>query len=174
MRLFVAIDIPEEIKSYFRILQDKLPDAKMRKTSDFHLTLKFLGSVQPDKKEQIENILRKLNFKPFTAKLEKIGIFGSKNFPRVIWVSMRVPEWLFEMQRHLEELLAPLGFEEENRFSPHITLSRVKFVKDPDKFNEEIAKIKVEEKSFPVNSFHLFESKLGREGAVYNKLSEFP
>lgn len=176
MRLFIAIDIPEEIKNYLRAVQEELPSedaAVMRKTTDFHLTLKFLGSTDGNKKQEVEAALENIPFKQFTAELSGLGIFGSQNFPRVIWVGVKIPDWLFETQKAIEKKVTELGFEAENRFSPHLTLARVKFVKDPQKCREQMTSIKIEPKKFEVKKFCLFRSHLSPRGAVYERLVGF-
>lgn len=173
MRLFIAIDLPNSVKDYLRTVQANLPAGKMSKTHDFHLTLKFLGSCEENRRKRIEKNLRGIPFQPFEAALAEIGTFGGK-IPRVIWVGMNVPEWLAESVREIENRMAKLGFEKEYRFAPHITLARVKFVEDPKAFADALKKIKIEPLKFPVKHFYLFESELSSKGATHIKLAEFP
>lgn len=173
MRLFIAIDLPEEIKEYMRKLQALFPAAKMSKTHDFHLTLKFLGSCEENRRKRVEECLRKIPFQPFEATLEGIGVFGGSR-PRVVWIGIKVPPWLSESVREIENRMYELGFQKEYRFTPHITLARVKFIEDPQKFSEALKKISVEPLKFPVENFYLFESQLSLKGAVYIKLAAFP
>lgn len=174
MRLFVAIDIPEEVKEYLKQLQTKIPDEKMRLTTDFHLTLKFLGSVDGDKKKEVERVLRTVPFKPFEAELTETGIFSFHGHPRVVWIGVKVPDWLFESQKIMEERLEKIGFEKEHRFSPHLTLARIKFVNNEKSFETAIKRINVETMKFPVKHFYLFQSHLSPKGAIYEKLTTFP
>lgn len=180
MRLFIAIDLPDSVKEYLRKLQNALPEAKMSKTHDFHLTLKFLGSCDSNLKKKIEETLKGVNFQPFEAKLTEIGVFGGRN-PRVIWIGIQVPEWLSETVAEIEKRISKMGFlpagrqtKKENRFVPHITLARIKFIQDSKKFLEELKKNKIEQLKFPVEKFYLFESQLSPKGAVHTKLAAFP
>lgn len=171
MRLFVAIDIPDTVKDYLKKLQakiPKIPDEKMRLTTDFHLTLKFLGSVDGNKKKEVEAVLSTVPFRSFEAELTEAGIFFFRGHPRVIWIGVKVPAWLFESQKIMEERLEKIGFEPEHRFSPHLTLARIKFVNTP------IERIKIEPMKFPVKHFYLFQSHLSPKGATYEKLNAFP
>lgn len=173
MRLFIAIDIPEDIKVYLREIQNQIPEEKMRLTSDVHLTLKFLGSVDENKKQEVEEALQGIPFQPFEAELTEIGLFLFRGNPCVVWIGIKVPGWLFQSQREIEERLAPLGFEPENRFTPHLTLARIKSVNNPKSFETAIKRIRLEKKKFPVNHFYLFQSHLSKKGATYEKLTEF-
>ncbi|MEK6868809.1 MAG: RNA 2',3'-cyclic phosphodiesterase, partial [Nanoarchaeota archaeon] len=96
MRLFIAIEIPEEIKSYLAEIQQEIADSKNKirlvNKDNMHLTLKFLGEVQPDNLEDIKNNLKKITFKPFSVVLDNIGVFPSDNYIRVVWVGLKPEE----------------------------------------------------------------------------------
>ena len=78
MRLFIAIDF-NELKDCFIELQNQLPkNARLSLTKTFHLTLNFLGEVQPDKAEKVANILKNIKFSHFTVFLDSIGIFPTE------------------------------------------------------------------------------------------------
>ena len=94
MRLFIAIDLPADIKEYVKSLQQTLPDGGLSKTRDFHLTLKFLGECDEKKQTRIESALEKIPFAPFEARLGGIGSFGGAS-PRVLWISLDAPESLY-------------------------------------------------------------------------------
>lgn len=173
MRLFIAIDLPSSVKDYLRTVQAHLPSAKMSKTHDFHLTLKFLGSCEESRRKRVEESLRGVPFQPFEAVMEGIGVFGG-NHPSVIWIGMKVAPWLADTVKEIENRMAKLGFKKEYRFTPHITLARVKFVENSQKFSEELKKISVEPLKFSVEHFYLFESRLSPKGAVHTKLAVFP
>ena len=84
MRLFISIDF-NELKDYFIGLQEHLPkNAKLSLTKTFHLTLKFLGEVQPEKAEEIISALNKIKFEKFSVFLDSIGIFPTENYIRVV------------------------------------------------------------------------------------------
>ncbi|MBI4994426.1 RNA 2',3'-cyclic phosphodiesterase [Candidatus Peregrinibacteria bacterium] len=197
MRLFIAIDLPGNIKEYLKKIQSLLPDAKMSNrlcpakrgkakqlmprqggatlTHDFHLTLKFLGSCDEKLRAKVENELKvaSASFKPFESQLTDIGTFGGR-IPRVIWVGISSPDWLKDFARGIENRVAKFGFEKENRFTPHITLARVKEITRPENFLKELGKIKLEPFKFKVRQFYLFESQLKPTGAIHVKLAVFP
>ena len=57
-----------------------------------HLTLKFLGEVQPNTEGNIKEILRTVKFKPFSVNLDSIGVFPNENYIRVVWVGLKPEE----------------------------------------------------------------------------------
>ena len=71
----VKVDF-NELKEYFTELQKELPkDANLSFVKSFHLTLKFLGEVKPNKIDEIIDIFRKIESRNFPVNLDSIGIF---------------------------------------------------------------------------------------------------
>ena len=94
MRLFIAIEVPEDVKGYLSAVQEKISNDVANKIrpvnkNQIHLTLKFLGEVQQDKAEKIKNELKKIAFSPFSVCLDKIGVFPSESYIRVVWVGLK-------------------------------------------------------------------------------------
>lgn len=172
MRLFIAID-SNELKDYFVYLQNLLPrNAKLSLTKTFHITLKFLGEVQPDKAEKAIEILKNVKFGHFSVFLDSIGIFPTENYIRVVWVSLTPEDKISELQGKIDESLKPL-FKKEKDFKAHITLARVKYPEDKKMFVEQVKKIKVENKKIEIKYFKLIKSTLSPKGAVYEDLDVF-
>ena len=173
MRVFIAIDPSIEVQEYIKSVQNGLDDTlvKLRLTSSFHLTLKFLGDVKQPK-EIIEK-LSSVKFDKFELKTSNIGVFPNQNYIRVIWLGLQENLTLNKLQNDIENSLKEFKFKKDFKFHPHFTLARVSFVKDKVKFKDSLKKIKSEEKSFPVNKFILYESKLTKQGPVYKTLKTF-
>ena len=172
MRLFIAIDF-NELRDYFIGLQKLLPkNAKLSLTKTFHLTLKFLGEVQPDNADRIIDILKKIKFESFFVHLDSVGIFPTENYIRVVWVGLKPEEKILELQKNIDESLKEL-FKKEKDFKAHITLARVKYPEDKKSFVEELKKIKVVSKKIDVRDFRLIKSTLSQKGAVYEDLAVF-
>lgn len=173
MRLFIAIDF-NGLKEDFTKLQDKIdkPLAKLKETSAFHLTLKFLGEVEDDKIDLVKERLKEVKFNPFSLTLDKIGVFPDENYIKVVWVGV-TGDVVKELQRNVEDSLKEFGFKKDFEFHPHITLARVKFVKDKEGFVKCLKEIKVEEKTIEVKDFRLVKSTLTSEGPVYEDLGVY-
>lgn len=172
MRLFIAIDF-NELGDYFVELQRQLPkNAKISLTKTFHLTLKFLGEVQPSNAEKIIGSLKNIRFTPFNVSLDSIGIFPTENYIRVVWVGLNPEEKILELQKNIDDSLIKL-FRKEKEFKAHITLARVKYPEDKKQFLEELRKIKVESKKIEIKDFKLVESTLTPKGSVYEDLGVF-
>ena len=172
MRLFIAVDF-NGLRDYFTGMQAQLPkNAKLSLVKSFHLTMKFLGEVQPDKIDEIIGILKTIKFEPFNVFTNSIGIFPTENYIRVVWVGLKPEDKVLELQKKVDESLKNL-FKEERDFEPHITLCRVKYPEDKKSFVEEVKKIKVENKKFEIKDFRLVKSTLTSKGPVYEDLEVF-
>jgi len=176
MRLFIAIKIPQEIKDNLSVVQEQIRNdtAKIKwvNKEQMHLTLKFLGEVQPNITEKVKKELKKINFEPFSVYLDSIGIFPSEDYIRVIWVGLKPEDTINELRNGIDESLKEF-FPRQKNFNVHLTLGRVKFVKDKDKFIKNLRKIKIENKKINVNGFKLMKSTLSQKGPIYEEISSY-
>jgi 2'-5' RNA ligase len=175
MRLFIAIDF-DEIKDYLALLQETLKEADARMTfpESFHITLKFLGEVSDSKVEDIKEKLKRIKFKPFKAKTKELGVFPSENYIRVVWLGLEDGKHITKLQEQVESVLK--GFrKDDNPFTPHITLARIKFIDDNNKesFVKLIKSIKLENKEVEIKNFKLVKSALTTKGPVYEDVAVF-
>jgi len=173
MRMFIAIDVSEELKGYLAGVQKEIYSefAKLVFTSDFHITLKFLGDVSEEKFQEIINSLDKINSKKFSLQIDKLGFFDSEDYLKVIWAGVSPHDNVNELQKQVEDSL--IGLFPRDKFHPHITLARVKYVFDKEKFVSLMKSIKVNPIFFSVEKFVLYKSTLTRDGPVYEVVKVF-
>lgn len=174
MRLFIAIELPAEVKAHLAELQKKIDGhfSQLTLAKEVHLTLKFLGDVNEQKIAEIKQKLGKVDFGSFNAWLGKTGVFPGESYIRVVWIGVEPANSIIALQQKIEKSLAGL-FETDTRFTPHLTLARVKFVKDKKAFVENLKKLEAEKKEFAVDSFKLIKSTLTPKGPVYEDIAEF-
>lgn len=174
-RLFIAIDLPQEVKQKLGTLSKSFdfPHARWVKPENLHLTLKFLGRVKEEKVESITLTLKNLtaDFPAFTLQTGKLGVFPSLKRARVVWIDLEGGRGEAKKLAHLiDEKLSLLGFEKEEReFQPHITLARLKkptFLHSLPLVNWSF--------SFLTKEIILFESVLKSTGPIYTPVSVFP
>lgn len=172
MRLFIAIEVPEEFKNYIASLQDEIKTDFIRASypKEFHLTLLFLGDVDESKLDDIKTKLQSVRFDSLDLTFDKIGVFPSQNYIRVVWLGIRESEQLAKLA---ENVSAALEWKLDKKFHPHITLARVKHINEKEQFNKILTGIKIEAKSFEINSFKLIKSTLQKEGPIYEVVEEF-
>ena len=176
MRLFLAIELPEEIKDYlFTIKYNFSRDlAKVNWVAkkNLHLTLKFLNEVDEKKVSDIIKLLKEIKFSEFEVELDELSVFPNTNYVKVLWVGIKNFNKVIELHQDVEEKLNKY-FSKDKEFSCHITLGRVKVVKDKKSFNEIIKNIKIQKLKFNVDSFTLFKSELSKDSPRYSVVEKF-
>jgi 2'-5' RNA ligase len=170
MRLFLSCEIPQKISGYIQELAKQLPEARLTVPHNIDLTIKFLGEVPDAKLDEIKQKLSGMKFKPFRAMLNGTGVF-TEDFIRVAWVGL-TPSEKFEALHVLADSALKGLFPEEKRFQAHLTIARVKYVADKQKFLDAFRKIKVEPMAFEVNKLILFKSQLSPKGATHEPVME--
>ena len=170
MRTFVSINIPEEIRKEIEKIQDFLPEFFGKKTEleNLHLTLKFLREIDESKVEKVKKMLREIKIEKFATEIDEIGVFSEK-FIRIVWLHMKDCE---NLQKQIDGALKDL-FEPEKRFMSHLTIARIKKLKDKKGFLQDLKKIKIEKIKFMVDKFYLMKSELTAEGPRYSVLEEY-
>jgi RNA 2',3'-cyclic 3'-phosphodiesterase len=135
LRTFIAVPLPEEVTTQLSKVQQQLrrnaPDCvRWVASANIHLTLHFLGDVLADRVDPIREALEVVarNVQPFDFQVGGLGAFPNPRRARVIWVGIKdTTSWLALLQDTVAEAMAHLGFQRESRkFSPHLTLGRVK------------------------------------------------
>lgn len=178
-RAFIAIDLPESLKSFLREAQEalKLYGFRVRwvRPQNIHLTLKFLGNAATADTDKIaEAMTIAATGCPIASLRAKgIGVFPNVRRPRVIWAGLNGQlETLANLQQTLDAHLADLGFARDTKaFKSHLTLGRVKGKIASDRMMAAIDKLKeFESESFETNQIILFKSELRPTGAVYTRV----
>ncbi|MFH1682566.1 MAG: RNA 2',3'-cyclic phosphodiesterase [Candidatus Woesearchaeota archaeon] len=177
-RIFLGIPVNAEIKEKVTEIQQELQQIeggwKIVQPNNLHLTLKFLGEVKEEKIEKIKEKIASLNLgKPFQVKVKTIGVFPNEDYITVIWFGLEDKEQIFYLHKQIDFALSKL-FPIEKDFLAHVTLARVKFIKDKPKFKQFLIKHKnIDLGEMTINKVILYESKLEKEGPVYSILEEF-
>jgi len=179
LRCFIAISLPYELKAKISGIQEKLKaagaDVSWTRPEGMHLTLKFFGEIEDKRIPKIEKALDAVvnGIPTFTLSVSGMGTFPDMRRPRVIWIGLKEDGGnLLRLQKGVEEDLKKTGFpSEDRRFTPHITLGRIRSNKNTDKLLRLIEEEKVEELgSFDVSEVHLIKSELKPAGAEYTEL----
>jgi len=133
IRSFVAFDINnEEVLRRLSKVQDRLAKTgaalKLIKLENIHITMRFLGNVQPNMVDRIHREMEQVAFTPFDVEIRGVGAFPKLKYPRVVWVGIQKgTDNLKDVFNQLEPRLRKLGFKPDSKgFSPHITIARVK------------------------------------------------
>ncbi|MDO5844147.1 MAG: RNA 2',3'-cyclic phosphodiesterase [Methanocorpusculum sp.] len=171
VRLFIAVEPSNEIQTKIAEAGETLKGAgrlSFAKTEQMHITLKFLGEVEENKIPKIEEALKQISGKPYRLTASKVSSFGRP--PRVIKAEVNDGGESAKLAEQLEPLLANAGFpREDKKFSPHITIARVK--EYSPSLEEKISSLHDSEfGSCTINEIALKKSILTPSGAIYDTI----
>lgn len=191
MRLFVGLDIPDEIRArmreYLERLKSRGAQAKWTNPEGWHITLKFIGWTK--READIREALKQIGVPPFEIAFRDVGFFTPRQ-PRVFYVRVHAPETLTALAKSIDSTLVPLGIESEKKsYSPHLTLARsgsgnphgtrgdrTLSTMDPlRRLVESSADLQSPQfGTMTANEFILYLSELSPKGAKYTKLGRYP
>ena len=184
MRVFVALDFPDAVRACVRDLIARLrplsSGAHWARPEGMHITLKFIGQMDPGKLDAIRAALTSISTRrPVEMHFRGLGFFPHERKPRVLWCGVESSRNLAELASGIENALEPLGIRRESReFVPHLTLARFDSQcrrKGIDKLLSVANELKSCDFGAALESeFHLYESVLRPSGAEYKRLAAFP
>ena len=193
LRLFVALELPDEWENALGKLQDEMREGLRRRFGDsirprwvrpdgIHLTLKFLGETPASRVEAIETALSNaVPTRPgFSLELANVGSFANRRAPRLILATIGGDtKPLYALAERVETWLAASGWPRDQRgFQPHLTLARLPETMD-DAARRAVAELTTSYKppmvaSWDVQAVSLIRSNLGPGSARYERIASFP
>ncbi|MCA6212745.1 RNA 2',3'-cyclic phosphodiesterase [Thermococcus bergensis] len=181
MRAFIAIDVNDKVRQKLVGAQEKIEKTKSAKIKyvepeNLHLTLKFLGEITEEQAEDIKKLLEQIakKHRKHIVRVKGIGVFPSYNYVRVIWAGLENDEEIKRMAKEIDDALFKLGFKREKDFVSHITIGRVKFVKDKVELMLALKELANEDfGEFEVNAIELKKSTLTPKGPIYETIARF-
>ncbi len=174
IRLFVAIAPPRDARARLSSLCGGVPAARWVNPGNLHLTLRFIGEIEEPGVEDIVFALRAIRMAPFPLTLSGVGHFESRKRVRQIWAGILSSPELMDLQKRVDAALNRAGIiPDGKRFTPHVTLARLREVK-PEAVGAWLqANGPFRGFPFTVAGFTLFASYLGGEGPIYRPVEEF-
>lgn len=183
MRTFVALLLPGEVRQALAAEIDRLRplarDVAWVAADNLHLTLKFLGEVEPVRVELVAATLETIatGAAVFELGVRGLGAFPSPARPRVIWAGVDAGALAAAaLAGRIDEALARLDFEREARaFAGHVTLGRVRLPRRDPKLAAALgAAADRRFGAFRVEQVTLMQSELGPRGARYTEIGSWP
>lgn len=170
-RVFLAVNLPQDVKQYFQKASQKfaLPEVRLTPKDNLHFTLVFLGHISDD--ELLEIIAKtkavSQRHRPFEIDFTKINFGPPGKTPRMIWAEAEKNEKLALLKTELEDVLGGFIQRKENRaFRPHLTLARfpegLLGLNNFQPFDIDL--------SVPIDSMEIMESVLKQNGVKYEVL----
>lgn len=174
IRLFVAIEPPEEVRVLIARLSGGVPGARWVEPSSYHVTLRFIGEVPEDVAEDIHAALETCRSPSFALALGGIGVFSQGRRPGALYLGVDGSRPLHFLRDKVERALVRAGIAPETRkFTPHVTLARLKGAAPEQVHGFAATHNLFRPAPFPVDRFTLFSSHQSRSGAVYTREADY-
>jgi 2'-5' RNA ligase len=180
MRLFVAIDIPEDVRSAMAGLVSKLRpacrNARWVRIGGLHITLKFIGERSPEECDAIQAALASIPPRaPISITFRGLGFFPDERRPHILWAGIKGGTELAALVGEIETALTALGIpRDEREFSAHLTLARLETPRIFEAFHDAVKKAgRLSFGRTTVEEFHLYQSVLKPGGSEYTRLATF-
>ncbi len=179
MRIFLAVDINDEqrveLAGIQKYLSDKLSKIKWVMPENLHITMKFLGELEPEEADRVATILNKplKSFSSFPIEPGGLGVFPNIKRPRVFWAGLRKGhDELINLSRIVEDTVSAAGFDKDTKpFSPHITLGRFRQPPNGKAVEETIKNApQLKPSEHIVSGISIYQSILKPEGPQYKLL----
>ena len=181
MRLFLAIELPDDVRNHLvgvrRTLEPVLPKISYTRADNLHLTLKFLGEVEPKKVDAIKESIAMI--RPARIELAASGIecFPARGPVKIITAALDGTLGpMRALVESIEQRCKFLGFEKEQRaYRPHVTIARSRPVLSA-KFREAIEDVTLRHwrgPSFAPAEFAVMQSQLSSQGSIYSVVARF-
>ena len=173
-RLFVAIRPPEHIRDLLIDAMDDSPDFRWQSEDQLHLTLRFVGEVERPVANDLADGLTRVRSGRFGLRVHSVGRFEQRS-AGALWAGLEPKEPVAALAAKVERACVAVGLGPERRaFHPHITLARWGrgAAASLDPFLARHAALASE--PFRVDAFHLYQSNLGRDGAHYEAVADYP
>jgi len=167
MRMFVAIDLDDEIKDAIRREQRSaaFPHVTFVNPRQAHLTLAFMADVAPDR--VVPSFEQPIDMGAFDVTFGGLGVFPPRGAPRVLWLGLGegVRE-VTALQQAIADRLQSLGIAPEDRvFHPHLTLGRWRRSRPSDR--PAVSADATSIGRMTVDHVTLYESRLSSEGPTH-------
>lgn len=168
-RLFVAIDLPDTVKTSLEPLARGLGDVRWTTADQQHLTLRFIGEINNGQANDIADALSLVPGLPFELQLKGIGHFPPRGEPRVIWTGIAKNAELKALKRRIDQALKQAGTERDpQKYTPHVTLARLRRPPTQAGLATYLMRHSLyQSPPFTVSGFQLYSSWLNPDGPDY-------
>lgn len=173
VRLFTALDVPQELKTQLAALPRKGLDAKWSHPDDYHITIRFLGDIGSARLPEIDEALARVRSPSFAAEVRGLAHFDNRK-QSVLHAAVQSVRRMENLCADVTDALTPLGFDFGPRpFVPHVTVARVKGMRGLDDYTARNGR-SVAARWRP-EAFHLMRSASpGVTGRRYTALRTYP
>ena len=177
IRLFVGLELPEDIAEHIHSLQNGLPSAHWVDKKKLHLNLCFIGNVQEDVGENIHDKLCQLRFPSFNLGFKELGYFETSGIPHHLWLGVDYYQALDDLSAKITNIAHECGAPKDRfKFHAHVNLASLKGSSIVDVMQFISANNLFKTRQFQVYYFTLFSSfaRENGEGKHYRVEARYP
>ncbi|MDR3291061.1 MAG: RNA 2',3'-cyclic phosphodiesterase [Methanobrevibacter sp.] len=180
-RGFLAIDITDEnIVNNINKFQNELKKANANiryvNKENLHFTLKFFGKIDSKQIYEISKVVKETinDFKPFKIAINGTGVFPNESNMKIIYVGISESRDFLQLQKTLDKKFETLGFKLEKKHIGHLTVGRLKNLKNKKNVREIIKEFEEREiGELTISKISLKKSELTSDGPNYTDLEVF-
>jgi len=174
VRLFVALDLPQQVRARLARLAAGLPGARWPPPENYHLTLRFLGEMPAHRAEELDGALAALRGRGFVLQISGVGVFEKAGRPQTLWAGVERNADLARLQSKVETALHRVGLApDRRRFTPHVTLARMDQPVSPGLASFVVANNLYRSAPIRADNVTLFSSFLGKDQPTYTPEAEY-
>jgi RNA 2',3'-cyclic 3'-phosphodiesterase len=173
-RLFTALEVPRTVAVGLSLLKGGLPGARWIEPENFHITLRFVGDIDDRRADDLAEAMDRISAAPFPLSVRGLSVFGSKN-PHSLIACIEPHPALLALYADIERLCQRLGLPADpRRFTPHITIARLKNAKAADAGRYLMERGLVYVPDFTASRFVLMSSRESVGGGPYVIEADYP
>ncbi|SHG84200.1 2'-5' RNA ligase [Kaistia soli DSM 19436] len=173
-RLFTALEVPAEVGERLALLRGGLPGARWIDTDFYHVTLRFIGDIDFRTADEVADALSRVKRRDIALNIDGLAAFGSAK-PHSVVARVSPSRVLGELQAEHERIVQKIGLPPEGRrFTPHVTLARLRGTPQRDVANYLTLRGGFFAGPFPVSRFVLYSSKDSTGGGPYLLEQSYP
>jgi len=174
VRAFIGIPIPEELRGKIRKTGKEIEmwGIKLVEPENLHWTVKFFGDLDESQTKKVMETMDSIKGEEMEIEISGVGTFPDSSYVRVVWIGVgQGKEKFMKFMNEVNKKFSGIGKDSE--VTPHLTIGRVKFIKDKEELLEKIQKIKNEcIGKMRINRLVLYESQLTPKGPVYKEIKK--
>ena len=170
-RLFVAIDLPDNIAESLVALDPHYRGLIFSAPSQIHLTLAFFAAVDLATASELKEKLASISFRAFFLPVVGLGTFSKQGVPHILWIGVgHAHPHLFQLHKRVNEAALACHLPiEERPWTPHFTIARGRAI-SPALMQSFLKKYRdYDAGMIHVDAFHLYESTLTPAGAIHRR-----
>jgi RNA 2',3'-cyclic 3'-phosphodiesterase len=170
-RLFIAIDLPDQIAESLAALDPHYRGLLFSPPSQMHLTLAFFASVDPTSANLLKEKLAAISFRAFFLPVVGLGTFSKNRMPHILWIGVgHAHPHLFQLHKRVNEAALACNLPiEERAWTPHFTIARGRGT-SPALMQSFLKKHRdYDAGMMHVKEFHLYQSTLTPAGPIHRR-----